>query len=78
MKMTFNLMDRSGHSTEVFDKNDEAAMAKAEALFEKETKKGNRLAESPPREAGNPDPQVVSDFNPKAGSYIQVRPIQGG
>jgi hypothetical protein len=76
--MTFERLDHTGHSPAAFDKNDEAAMAKARALFNEITEKGERLGETPARTPGQKAPEVVKDFNPEADSYTTVRPIQGG
>jgi hypothetical protein len=76
--MKFNIMDHTGHSEQHFDKNDAAAMKKAEALFNEITKNGERLGETPARTPGAAAPEIVKDFNPNAESYTTVRPIQGG
>jgi hypothetical protein len=72
--MKFEILDQSGHSTEVFDKADKVSMEAAEKRFTELTGKGFRAAEK----KGDGKHDVGKTFNPDANDMVFVPPLAGG
>ncbi|MEC4687534.1 MAG: hypothetical protein VST64_04420 [Nitrospirota bacterium] len=72
--MKYHIMDRSGHTTEVFDTADKVSMEEAEKRFTELTGHGFRAAEN----KGGGKHEVVKSFNPDAEETIFVPLLAGG
>jgi hypothetical protein len=77
--MKFSIMNATGHTEEHFSKDDAAAMAKAEALFNELTQEqGYRIAEKTGDGTHKMPAAGDQKFNPDAEDVIFTRNIQGG
>jgi hypothetical protein len=72
--MKYNIMDHTGHSTEVFDKANKVSVAEAEARFKELTGKGFMAIQ--PGQNGEPG-NLLRKFDPEADVNFQPQLIGG-
>ena len=74
MKLTFDLMDHTGHSTEAFDKASPAELAAAQARFDELIAEGRTAAVRTAQGEG----RIVRKFDPTAENVLFIPRLQGG